>query len=95
MSPPDAPALRLVIQFIDRGKSPRYRMVAYPAREGLRLQPASVSSRPELLKRLALAIPSFNPTLLAVEDAPPQVIFSGWLAATDEQLIALGVARPA
>jgi hypothetical protein len=95
MSPPDAPAIRLVIQFINEGKSPGYRVVAYPARKGLRLQPAAFSRRTELLKRLAQAMPSFSQKLLAVEDAPPQVIFSGWLDATDDQLIALGVARPA
>lgn len=88
-----AAAVRLVIQFINGGKSVEYRVIVYPARKGLRLQPATFATRTELLTRLASAMPSFNQRLLALEDAPPQIIFSGWLDATDDQLIALGVAR--
>ena len=74
MAPPDAPAIRLVIQFIDEGRSRGYRVVAYPARKGLRLQLVTFSARLELLKRLALAMPGFNQRLLAIEGVPPQVI---------------------
>jgi len=91
-SGPDS--IRLVIQRVS-GVAPgsvSYRMIAYPDRQGLRFKPSHLSSRAEILARLAEAIPAFDQKQVRPDSGATQVLFAANLDLTDAQLMKLGVA---
>jgi len=92
MSSPDRHPIRLVVQLVQEGSSPQlgYRVVAYPAPKGVKLRPATFSSREQLLQQLRTALPDFDPKLLASGDQP-QVLFAGDMQLTTAQLSLLGL----
>jgi len=92
MSSPDRHPIRVVVQLVLEGSPPQsqYRVVAYPAPGGVKLRPATFSSREQLLQQVGAALPDFDPKLLAAGDEP-QVLFAGDMQLTIAQLSVLGL----
>jgi hypothetical protein len=92
MSSPDRHPIRLVVQLVLEGSPPQhqYRVVAYPAPQGVKLRPSTFSSRELLLQQIRTALPDFDPKLLASGDQP-QVLFAGDMQLTIAQLSLLGL----
>jgi hypothetical protein len=87
--------IRLVIQEIQEPDSPnpQFRVIAYPRRPCVREEPAVLSSRDELLKKLREVIPGLDDRTLAAADSSTRIVFARELELTDEQLAQLGLTR--
>jgi hypothetical protein len=94
MSSPDRNAIRLVVQLVQDSSSPHpgYRVVAYPAPKGMKLRPATFSSRDQLLQSLRTALPDFDPQILTPGNET-QVLFAQELELTSAQLSILGLVQ--
>ena len=92
---PQNHTVRLVIQevFENRSEVASYRVIAYPRRPCMQDEPATYSSRKELMARLQQALPNIDERGLACSDGTTQVLFARELELSDEQLSILGLGR--
>lgn len=88
MGVPGKNSVRLVIQSVSGGSSPRYRLILYPEPAGFH-SPLLLHSRADLLRRLRAAVPGFAETSLLTESGETQVIFAETLELSDAQLATL------
>jgi hypothetical protein len=90
MSSPHTNSVRLVIQLVQGGTKPHYRVAVYPGPSGAPLH-VRFSSRDELLERLRAAISGFDEAYLLGTGDASAILFAESMELTDAQLSSLGL----
>jgi hypothetical protein len=90
MSSPHTNSVRLVIQLVQGGTKPHYRVAVYPGPSGAPLH-VKFSSRDELLGRLRATIPGFDEICLVGTSEATEILFADSMELSDAQLSSLGL----
>lgn len=88
MPPSGGNIVRLVVQCVLVNRSAGYRIILYPKRQGFRT-PVTFGSRPELMRRLAKAIPDFDEARVRSEGGSTEIVFAETMELSDDQLTKL------
>jgi hypothetical protein len=90
MSSTHTNSVRLVIQLVQGGTKPHYRVAVYPGPSGAPLH-VKFSSRGELLERLRVSIPGFDEIHLLGTSEATEILFADSMDLSDAHLSSLGL----